>query len=210
MDLLSLKAALKEIKNTLGKPITIYSLFSILLGAYIVLRGFGIDVLPPLLNKIGITTTNTADIDMNGNYVYESFGMDSAHLGYYHGGYFHMEQSVNVYGIKFGLAGYRTWRKFKGKSKEELTFPWSSEWGGIFDGKKIRFTYNIITTEGDKVKGYVEGDIHCNKSGKVEEILCNFNQLPPAPAMYGSMIIKRVDKEEIDKTDVFEIVPVKD
>jgi hypothetical protein len=208
MDLFALKESFKKLKETLGKPLTIYSLLTIFFSGYIILRVFGIDILPPMLNKIGIGTLNNSGVDINGNYVYESFGMDSAHLGYFHGGYFHIEQNVSALGIRFGLAGYRTWRKFKGKPKEDITFPWSSEWGGIFDGNKIKFTYNIIATNGEKIKGYVEGDIHTEKNGKAEEILCNFYILPPSNPMYGSMIIRKMDKEEITKADVFEIVPI--
>lgn len=210
MDPIILKDQFKKLKETFTKPLTVYSLLTIIFSSYIILRTFGIDVLPPLLNKFGIGTVNNSGVDIKGNYVYESFGMDSAHIGYFHGGYFQMEQAVNSYGVTFGLSGYRTWRKFKGQPKEDLIFPWSSEWGGIFGGKKIKFTYSILTKEGVKIRGFVEGDIHTDKDGKVEQILCNFNQLPPSPAMYGTMIIKRVYKDNIDKTDVYEIVPAKD
>lgn len=210
MELNPLKTSFKSIRDTLGKPMTIYSVLTILFAFYLVLRTFGVDIVPPLLSKIGVWTSRNTAIQIEGNYIYESCGMDSAHLGYYHGGFVHIEQTIDPYGIKFGLAGYRTWRKFKNKPKEHITFPWSSDWGGVFEGKKIRFTYNIITTDGEKIKGYIEGDIHCDKDGKSEEILGNFNQLPPANPMYGSIILRRIDKDEISKGDVYELVPVND
>jgi len=208
MDILILKDQVKRLFESLTRPLTIYSLLTILFSSYIILRIFGIDYIAPILNKLGATTTNSAGVDINGNYVYETFGMDSAHIGYFHGGYITMEQSVNAYGVTFGLAGFRTWRKYKGKAEEKVTFPWSSEWGGIFGGKKIKFTYSILTLEGVKIRGFVEGDLHTDKDGKVDQIICNFNQLPPSPAMYGTMIIKRIYKDEISESDVYKIVPV--
>lgn len=210
MDPIIIKDQFNKLKDFFSKPLTFYSIFGILFSCYVLLRAFNIDPLPPLLNKIGFGSTNRVGIDINGNYIYETFALDSIHKNYFHGGYCKLEQSVGAYGVKWGLAGFRTWRKFNGKPEEKFTIPWSTDWGGIFDDKKIRFTYNIITPEGNSIKGYCEGDIICDKIGKCEKIVCKFNQLPPADPMFGTIILQRIDKENLSESDVFKIVPIKE
>ena len=209
MDIVKLSENFQSITELLKHPNSIYSLITI--AFYLILRIFGIDIIPLLLKKFGYYSTNNADVDINGNYIYQSVCMDSTstELGYNHGGYVKIEQTVTPFGIQFVLSGFRTWRKFKNKPKEEIDFHVSSDWGGVFDGKKIKYTYSIVTPECAKIVGFIQGDIQCDKDGRAQQIICTFSQLPPSPQMYGTTIIKRIDKETVGKSDVYELIPTK-
>src|SRR5579872_1894537 len=75
------------------------------LAVYIVGRVAGYDVIPPLLDKIGVNTFPRS-VDITGKWKYRCI---AAETNYQHGGTCDIEEHATPYGIEWRLSGHRRW-----------------------------------------------------------------------------------------------------
>ena len=112
--------------------------------------------------------------------------------GYQHGGICTISPRDESDGTEWLLAGNRQWRSWDDKGgkpgKEDVKFPWKTEWGAITSKDAISYTYAIQTDQGP-VKGFAWGNIRT--SGDMQFIEGNFYQLPPVDTMSGTYVFKR-------------------
>lgn len=165
---------------------------------YLLARSQGIDIWPPLLQKLGVSTSPSASI-IAGSWKYRctAYGED-----YQHGGVCNIVEEAGIYGIEWRLSGHRLWMSQPDSSgqmqKKTLGgngFFWSTTWGSITDKDTVKFTYSIPIPGESEISGFCYGKIE-RRNGQADRLVGMFYQLPPAKARYGSIEFQPQDNSD--------------
>ncbi len=175
----------------LRSPIAVASAFALLIGVYGAFRVVGYDIVPVLLNVLGLRSY-PHKVDISGRWKYRCIALGT---NYQHGGTCEVQQESTDFGIQWKLSGRRLWTGMcdpDGKCQVTTLNPpiyWETDWGIISGAASLKFTYSVGTSEGT-VQGYATGAIEL-LDGHPSRIVGAFYQLPPFKPLHGSLEFRR-------------------